>query len=147
MFFNRVYPSTYITPNLGMWRWRRREDRATRKILWKLASKSPNCFHAHGDAEDIARIQTIGLCVVNDNKPAPENIPKPGIPETTSRICHEWGWLGIDHWRASYNNNVNAIINGISACDLKYIFCFYVLHVLPKGSPEESHPGKNKHEY
>ena len=45
-------------------------------------------------AEDMAHVRILGLGVVDDNQPAPENIPNNELVEETNQ---QWGWDGVDH--------------------------------------------------
>ena len=49
-------------------------------------------FHAKNCAEDIALVRNQGLMVDDNNDPAPENIPVPGLIETNNESS--WGWDG-----------------------------------------------------
>ncbi len=59
-------------------------------------------FNAQNRAEDIALVRAMSFEVDNDNEPAPENLPRPGVgmgrdrPASRSGDERSWGWDGID---------------------------------------------------
>ena len=67
----------------------------------------PNFFRDHGDAEDISRIQVIGLGVGGNNQATTENIPgsaSTATTATTATVGQEWGRLVVDHYQALKNH-------------------------------------------
>jgi hypothetical protein len=83
-------------------------------------------------------IRNMGLDVDDDNAPAPENVPVPGISvgtETKEEVL-DWGWDGIDPRKRDHQYDARASIVGLSEmamqglCPLRMFLLFLLKYFI-----------------